>query len=201
MSIITNKKIITTKDQSDLETLTKFMQDMAQAFKTANNKKKVIEVEQYFEEGDNYAYYYKPEGIDSEFIINFGAELVALDNSDIIEKNGTKFETVKYEFSGEELNSITSEMTTAVIEKEQLLAEKKKVVSGYTAREREFDAKISRLAQNNNSGFEMRERACIEVLDFSTNQKHYKDKETGKTLKTVEMLPADRQLLFNFDPS
>jgi hypothetical protein len=196
---VTNGKVITTKDQTDLESLQKFIEAIFQNFGTIKGVD--IEPQEFYEERQTYVCYNIPDGMELNYLIDEGCEYVAIEPSDIIEKRGTVLVTFKYQFTPEEIGNNADQLARFVMEQDEIEQEKKEVMSQYKAKLDEASAKISKYANWVRSGYEMRDEDCRLVLDYGKGKRMHFSKKSGKLVKEENLWPDDRQLMLSLVPN
>lgn len=201
---ITNGKIITSSDLPEgLEGLNNFMEKLLNDH-AAKNDTEPLPIGTYLspftteQSEEPITAYLIPEGIELKTVINSGCELRSFNGVDIIEKPGTVFTEAKYNFTDEELTSISHQMAEKVQELNQIEDEKKQINSQFKAKIDECKAVMNGLATKNISGYEYREQEAIIVLDFKAKKRYFKSIETGNILKDESLANSDYQLVFNF---
>jgi hypothetical protein len=192
--IITNGNVVTsTKQPEDLEDLQAFIGDLAKEHTL------IFELIQLpGESGTAIEAYRIPEQLSLKDIINAGAEHRSFNGIDVIEKIGSTFVNAQYQFTPEELKTLSSQMAEKIQEMAQLEDEKKEVMSQFKAKIDECNAVTRRLASNNISGYEYRDLEVVTIFDFKAKKRYYKSIETGKIVKEENMFASDFQLVFNF---
>src|SRR6478609_9755678 len=100
--IITNKSVITTKDQNDLQPLHEFAERVFERWNAERSEKQdELMKDDFFEEG-SYSYYRIPKEISAEMVINEGAELAAIDGNEVVELPGSQLTQYKHVFNQQE---------------------------------------------------------------------------------------------------
>lgn len=196
--IITNKSVITTKDQNNLQPLHDFVQALFETFNIENGKE--LSKDDFFEEG-TYAYYRIPTEIPAEVVINEGAELAAVDGTELIELPGTTLTQYQHVFNAQESEENARSMARARREVRELKAAKAQSNANYDAKIKEADATLDKYGSFVETGFDNREEKCIVVIDFKERKRHYKSIITKEIVKEEDLQPQDKQMMMVFPPS
>jgi hypothetical protein len=190
---VTNGKVITTKDQTDLASLEKFIESVFNNWATIKGKEVIPE--SYYEERERYSCYVIPEGMELNFLIEEGCEYLPIEKDDVIEQRGYKNVTYKYNFTAEESANNADQLARFVHEGNSIEAQKKEIMSGLKAQKDEADAKVAKFANFVTAGYMMKDEDCKVVLNFQTGKRQYFSKETNLIVKEENLHMEDRQLL------
>ncbi len=116
------------------------------------------------------------------------------------DKKKTEKVYAKHTFTTEELKDIASELARKVNEQATAEDEKKSITSSLKARLDELVARINKLSENYNSGFDYRDIECELRLDFDAKLRRYFNVETGETVKEEPLRPEDYQQSMDMEP-
>ncbi len=189
MSLITNKKVITTKDQNDLQPLHDFVTSLFERHNTGLKKK--LKPDNFLEEGSSYVYYRIPDGMSVEMILNEGCELAALDGNEIIELPGTILTVYKHVFTPQQHEENADALAKALREIREFKALQVEANAGWNAKIKESEGKVQKLANWVETRYDSREENCVVLLDYTSKQRHYKSVVTKQIVKDEDFQPED----------
>jgi hypothetical protein len=195
---ITNAKVFTTRDQNDLETLERFAQNLFDQYNALRKTTIPLEPADFFEERKTYSCYKVPEGMTLQFLLDNGAEYVALESDDSIERPGKQLVIHKYQFKPEEIAQNSDQLARYVIEKKEIEGDLKEVKSAYKARLDEKDAQIGKYSHYVAQGFDMRDVECRVLVNYKEKQKQYISISSNEIIRTEELNSDDYQYFISF---
>jgi hypothetical protein len=196
---VTNGKVVTTKDQNDLESLSKFIEAVFNNWATIKGKE--IDINSYYEERENYVCYAVPEGMEINFLIEEGCDYLPIEQDDVIEVRGFSSITYKHNFSQEESTNNAEQLARFVQEGNSIEAKKKEIMSGLKAEKDEADAKVSKFANYVSSGYMMKDEDCKVVINYGLKKRQYFSKSTGLMVKEENLHAEDLQMVLSFGNS
>lgn len=99
----------------------------------------------------------------------------------------------KYNFTQHELSQRSQDLCDAVDQREQLMAEKKEIVSTFKAKIEAKESDIRQYASHIKNGYEYRDYQCRVVKDFDNHKKDYYDIASGDLIGTEKLTALDYQ--------
>ncbi len=188
--LITNKKVITTKDQNDLQKLHDFVTTLFEMFNSESDKD--LKPEDYLEDG-KYVYYRVPEGMKTEMILEAGCELCAIEGDEVIELPGSVLALYKYVFSPQENEENAEMMSRSVRLKREYQNSKAESSAQWDTKIKEQEAVLQKMANFVENKYDMKEEKCVVILDYEQKKRLYKSISTKQIVKTEEMNEDDMQ--------
>jgi len=101
---------------------------------------------------------------------------------------------VKHFFTPEEKEEIAVEMSSTSRRQDELEREKKAVMSSYKDKIDNVILENRIAAQKYHDGYEYRNVECEVVRDYKREEVHYVRTDTGETIESRKMEPAERQM-------
>lgn len=195
---VTNGKVFTTRDQNDLESLKKFAEQVFEEFSSSRNLETPLEPMDYYQETPKYACFRYAEGMTLTDLFEAGADYVALEAEDRVEKREKQQVLFKHMFTAEEHHNNAEMLASVIIERRQIKNEAKEIASQYKARIDEKDAQTDKYSNMVSNGYEMREEECRVFMNFQDNMKEFVSTKTNQIVKTEPLSHEDKQLFIQF---
>ena len=105
------------------------------------------------------------------------------------------YRLLRVDLSAKELKAATDSIVEALKMKDQYEGELKTIKAQYKAKIEENEAKINKLRQTYEDGYEMRSVECRIERDFDKNEKKIFRNDTGKTVECIAIPSEERQLI------